>query len=711
MTQSIDLSECEKEPVRFINMIQPFGAILRTNSDQLITHYSANLATVTKLEGKTLVGRRYSPELLSPIAFSQSVINLETGQLIEIEFKENQRYQELNPLLDKLQTAPDMSNLLLKAAEVMQEMSGFDRVMVYKFHDDLHGEVVSEVVRPGTDSFLGLHFPASDIPSQARSIFLENWVRLISDVNYTAVEIVGLQGESTLDLGKSLLRAVSPIHIEYLKNMSVGASLTVSMIIEGKLWGLFACHHNSPRYLPKSVRDNCEVVSRMTSALIRDSHLKEISFHANKLRSIHEQLLSKTGLADDLSGKLTKYSPNLVDIIKSEGAAAALYVDGYWATVGQVPTNQELDNLVGWLSSQDVGDVFTTDRLCKIYPEAEAYKSIASGLIAASVPKNKRSYILWFRPEFIQSVKWAGNPEKVVNSVNGRLTPRASFEEWKEKVYGTSIPWKTWEIDAAVLLRNSVLALDLRRQFEKEQKAREEAERAKHSREELMAMVSHDLKNPLSSIQMNAQLLKRFLPEMDEKSRSITERIFKSSVMMNNLIDDILCVTKLEAGHVSIDAVRLSLHSVIDEAIEVLGPIAAHKNVRLKREDESFNFETEYDYGRMLQVFSNIIGNAIKFTPDGGTISVKVEKSGHEFVVASVRDSGPGIPKEHLPSVFDRFWQAHQTKRLGTGLGLAISKGIVEAHGGEIWAESEAGQGATFLIRLPVESSINKVES
>ena len=710
MTLAIDLSQCEKEPVRFINLIQPFGALLRTNADQVITHYSKNLPMITKLEGKTLLGQKYNSSLLNPIAYSQSIVDVKDGTLVEIELKEAGRYQDLNPLLDRLQNAPDMTTLLNKAAEVMQEVSGFDRVMVYKFHKDTHGEVVSEAVRPGTDSFLGLHFPASDIPPQAREIFLENWVRLIADVNFTAVEIVGPEGEETLNLGKSLLRAVSPIHIEYLKNMSVGASLTVSVIIDGELWGLFACHHNSPRYLAKSARDSCEIVSRITSALIRDSHLKEISFHARKLQSIHEKLFSSTGHSDDLSGKLTKYTPNLVDIIKSEGAAAALYVDGYWATVGNVPSDEQLDSLVAWLSSQDVGDVFTTNHLPRLFSEAEAYRPIASGLIAASVPKNKRSYILWFRPEFIQSVNWAGNPEKVVNTVNGRLTPRASFSEWKEKVYGTSIPWESWEVDAAIVLRNSVLALDLQRQFEKEQKAREEAERAKLAREELMAMVSHDLKSPLSSIQMNAQLLKRFLPETDERSHSITDRIFKSSVMMNNLIDDILSVTKLEAGQVSIEAVSLSLHMVIDEAIEVLNPIAANKNVRLKRDEKSFDFHIEYDYGRMLQVFSNIIGNAIKFTPDGGSVSVKVEKSGHEYVVISVQDSGPGIPTEHLLWVFDRFWQANQTKRLGTGLGLAISKGIVEAHGGEIWAESRMGEGATFIIKLPVESSVDKIE-
>lgn len=458
----IDISQCEKEPVRFIGAIQPFGAMLVLDKNFMVTHYSKNLKEISDLDGPKLLQKNFNPGLLDLNHFTQSILPTRSGCVVEIERTLFPTFLNLNPMLGTLQNATDVNGLLNEAACVMSQISQFDRVMVYKFHEDAHGEVVAESVRPGIDQFIGLHFPASDIPPQAREIFLENWVRSIGDVSYVPVPLLGSETE-TVDLGPSLFRAVSPIHIEYLKNMKVKASLTVSIIVEGKLWGLFACHHDKPKYLTKDIRDNCEVIARMTSALIRDSYLKEVSFHASKLSVINQKLLSKVSNTQDLSTELTESSPSLVDIIKSEGAAAALYVDGYWATIGQVPNEEQLNELVVWLGSQNTGDIFHTCELSKIFHPASAYASIASGLLAVPVSKHKRSYILWFRPEQIQDVKWAGNPAKVVNSEDGRLIPRDSFEVWKETVTGTSQPWEIWEINAAMELRNSVLALDLQK--------------------------------------------------------------------------------------------------------------------------------------------------------------------------------------------------------------------------------------------------------
>lgn len=701
MKKPLDISQCEKEPVRFIGAIQPFGALVHLDKQLKVTHYSANLKELTGIEGESLKDKKFDSSLFPEKQFSLSFLPSSHGEIIEIEKLQDQKTYNINPQLDGLQKAKSLPDLLQTAANSLGDLTGLDRVMVYKFHEDNHGEVVAEFIRPGVDSFMGLHYPASDIPPQARAIFLENWVRMISDVHYTPVPLLG-NGLDTLDLGRSLLRAVSPIHIEYLKNMKVGASFTVSIIVDGRLWGLFACHHNTPRYFPKALRDACETIGRLTSSLIRDSHLREIEFHGAKLRVIHNKLLSKIGLGtEDISKHLTETSPTLLDIIKSEGSAAALYMDGYWASIGTVPTKAQLESLVTWVSENHPEEIYLTSELSHVFPEAKAYKEIASGLLAASIPKTTRNYIFWFRPEIVQTVKWAGNPDKDLSTVNGRLSPRASFEEWKESVYGLSLPWQEWEIEAAIELRSAILALDLRRQFDKEQKARAQAERATVAREELMAVVSHDLKNPLSSIMMNAQLMKKFIANVDEKSKSVVERIYKSAATMNNLIEDILSVTKLEAGHVDLDLKPLQIHEVIDETIELLAPLAAEKGIKLERARHSVECMVESDHGRLLQVFSNIIGNAIKFTPDNGQVIVNIETCGPEFIRITVKDTGPGIPADHLPNVFDRFWQANQTKRMGTGLGLAIVKGIVEKHGGQIWAESELGKGSTFVIQLP----------
>lgn len=695
MTKPLDLSQCENEPVKFIGSIQPFGAFVITNNAQVVTHASENIGEY----GAVKIGERL-PEFDRKFCVKKKKVK--NNYYIEIEDKAPDAHFDVNDLLNKFQRAESLNVLLQKAAESLWELTGFDRVMVYKFHEDFHGEVVAEALKPGVDSFLGLHYPASDIPKQAREIFVENWVRMIPDVNATPVNISGPEVLG-LDLSKVTMRAVSPIHLEYLRNMEVGASLTVSIIVDQKLWGLFACHHRGPNYMNLEIRSAAETIGRMTSSLIREAYMRELYRETEKLKKnifdIQERLDNKV----DISVELTKQSPTLQDMLPSEGASAALYVEGYWSTVGKVPTKAQLDALADWLSQQKK-EIFATNELSKEFPAAIEYKKIASGLLAAFIPKGKKNYIFWFRPEIVETVRWAGNPDKVVDMVNGRLTPRASFDEWKTINEGKSAPWREWEINAAVDIKNAVIANDLKVQFEKEKKARQEAELAKNAREELMEVVSHDLRNPLSSILMNSHILKKFMDGQEEKTKSILDRIFRSATAMNNLIEDILNVTKLEANQVTLDIKLMPLHGVLQETIDLMHTLANDKNIRLELARDSIECNVEVDHGRMLQVFSNILGNAIKFTPENGSIIAKIDKCGPEFVRISIKDTGPGIPAENLPYVFDRFWQAKEAKRLGTGLGLAIVKGIVERHGGEIWAESVNRQGTTFVMQLPLKA-------
>lgn len=702
MKNTIDISQCDSEPIRFINALQNFGAIIAIDSESRIKCYSENLFEYLNIKSSNLLETILNPEILSGNHIDITQTNVQDLKIIQIEKRPVDESKIINSYLDQLQKSNDLQGLLDNCAEVISELSGFDRVMIYKFHEDFHGEVVAEKIKPGVESFMGLHYPASDIPTPARAIFLENWIRIIPDVHYQPVALTSSLPE-VIDLGTTLVRAVSPIHITYLKNMEVGASLTISINIDNKLWGLVACHHLSARMVPKSLRDKCETIGRVTSSLINVVSLKERNYHAAKIREIHNQLIYRMESSEDMARELVTQTPTLLDLVSSGGASAALYMDGYWVSVGKVPSNAELNELVSWISTEHKGKaVWETNTLSKFFPKAEAYKEIASGVLAASVPKTSKNFILWFRPEIIQTVNWAGNPDKVVDQANGRLSPRSSFDEWKQSVHGQSLSWKSWEMDAALELRNGILALDLHKQFEKEQVARAEAERAKLTRESLMEVVSHDLKNPLSSIQMNVHLLNKFLPQTEAKSRSLVERIMRSSQTMNNLINDILSIAKLESGQMDLEKTLAPINQAINETVDMLIPMAHEKNITLLQLTE-FDCSVDYDFDRILQVLSNLLGNAIKFTPEFGKITIAIEKCGPEFVTIAISDSGPGIFKEDLRNVFDRYWQANKTRKLGTGLGLSIAKGIVEAHGGEIWAESEFGEGSIFKFTLPMK--------
>ena len=698
------IDRCDLEPVNFIGAIQPFGALLAYDET------NGNLRYASKHWQETFgpTAPKLS-ELTSPTIHGQSWVGnvFRRNGLVVLEAEKMQPEPDLRierTALDRLQKSNSLAELLQICAESVAAITGMDRVMIYKFHADLHGEVVAEKVKPGTESFLGLHYPASDIPAPARALFLQSWVRMIPRVDYQPIPIEALDGSgSTFDLGGSLLRAVSPIHLEYLRNMKVGASLTISLQHEGKLWGLIACHTANPHYVPPATRAACESVGRFTSACIAaKTEQDQLSLQA-RYREVHDTLTDRLHAGQDMGMELTKFSPNLLDLISAAGSSAALYLSGTWVSVGKVPSEEQLEKLVDWLEAKYLRQpLFTTDQLPSLYPEAAAFKATACGLLALQIPKTNRNYILWFRPEVIETVSWAGKPEKMEDQ-SGRLHPRGSFSLWQQEVEGHSKPWTELECGAAMELRNAIMAVDLQVQFRKEQAARADAERSMSAREELMAVLSHDLKNPVGSIKINAALASRFLNAGNsEKLPGILDRINRASTNMNNLIDDILSITKLESGHLDVEFRKEDVNTLLQEVDEMLQPLALEKKIQMVTELPEQTCVAEVDRGTVLQVFSNLIGNAIKFTPEGGKITVRLEKCGPENVKFVVQDTGPGIDPNNLLNIFDRFWQAKQTRRLGTGLGLAIAKGIVQAHGGSIWAESDGKTGTIVHVTIPI---------
>jgi two-component system, chemotaxis family, sensor kinase Cph1 len=700
---TLNLNQCDLEPIRFINSIQPFGALIALDNADIIKCYSKNIFTFLDLVPRTILEEKYHPERfqLEKYHLTEHLVK-DHLKLIEIEKTSAAANYSLNLHIDRLRLSTNQNDLLNACAEALGTITGFDRVMIYQFHDDHHGEVVAEHVREGVESFLGLHYPASDIPQPARDIFLKNWIRIIPDVDYTPIELESSLPE-IIDLGRALVRAVSPIHIQYLKNMKVKASLTISLIIDNKLWGLIACHHLSPKMITKPIRELCATIGRVMSSLIELNKSKEAQQHSVKIKAVHSSIRQRFEKIDDLAQELTTRRPTLIDLIPAQGASAALYRDGYWGNVGITPSNEELNRLVDWLTEEHAGEeIFYSDELSGHFAPALAYKSIASGLLAVAVPKTARNFILWFRPEVIQTVTWAGNPEKSVVEQSGQLTPRSSFEEWKSTYYGKSLPWKSWDIEAAIELRNLIMAADLKEQFIKEQKARHDAERAKKAREDLIAVVSHDLKNPLSAIKINLQVLKRHIGSGHQTPMNITDKILRTTSIIDNLISDILSVAKLDSGQMQVSKTFLPIGRVLQEAVEMLSPIANEKNIRLILENDLLDCQSEYDFERILQVLSNLVGNAIKFSPENGVITLSVTKHGPMCIKFAIKDEGPGIPIENIPFIFDRFWQANQASRVGIGLGLAIARGIVEAHGGEIWVESKVGIGSSFQFTLPV---------
>jgi light-regulated signal transduction histidine kinase (bacteriophytochrome) len=741
------LASCDREPIHIPGSIQPFGVLLALNEDLSVSQFSLNALSYFKGEQIAPLHEWMTSESINelkarilPRDFDRSepfevrlkpqaqsnfhaqswngFIHRYRGQLIlELEPRtpdsenadqdDRALYVKLRGAISRLQSAQTVQDFCETLVREIQSITQYNGVMVYRFHEDLHGEIIAEKKQPGFPKYLGHHYPASDIPAQARAVFLQNWLRMIPDRNYSPVPIHPILRPGTdhpLDLGKATLRSVSPIHIEYLRNMGVTASLTVSLIKDGYLWGLIACHHyEGPKYISHEIRAACETLGRLASSLLPTIEARETKENRIHVKSTIARLDETMQSSKTLEAPLIGTSPNLLDLVIG-ASGAAIHIGDQWERLGDAPPSEELTLLTQWLNTRDLRtSIFHTDSLPRIYSRATQFAGQMSGVLAIRIPKNASSWILWFKPETPYDITWAGNPEKPVSHEDSEaiLHPRKSFSEWIETVRLKSLPWSSVDIEAAIDLQRVVTANDLKRQFQLEQKARAEAESASRQREELLRIISHDLKTPLTTFRLNLNALR--LDDL-KKSSANTDKLIESMnrtvTSMSRLIDDVLSLARSEEGQMPLETTGERADVLLDEVKEILGPIARQKNITLEiRPPENVEY-VHCDRGRISQVLSNLVSNAVKFTPDRGTVTVAADPSDRE-ILFSVHDTGLGISEQDLPHVFDRFWQASHAKQMGTGLGLAIAKGIVEAHGGRIWAKSRLGSGSTFYFTLP----------
>lgn len=368
--------------------------------------------------------------------------------------------------ISQLEATSNLRDFCQIIVQEVRKVTDFDRVMLYKFHDDGHGEVIAEEKLPEMEPFLGLHYPESDIPKPARKLFASNWIRLIPDAHAEPVEMYPALNPKTqqpIDLTLSSLRSAYSCHLEYLHNMGVGSSLTISLIKDQKLWGLIACHHRTPKYVSYELRKACEFLGRVIFAEL--STREETADYDYRMRLAYVQsiLVEYMSQEDNFVDGLVKYDPTLLDLVDAQGAA--IYLGGNWTTIGRTPAEEDLNSLMQWLAKQAIDEeIFYTDSLPQIYADAAKFKDVGSGLLA--IPISKRNYVLCFRPEVIQTVNWGGDPTKAyeVKQTEGavKLCPRKSFELWKETVRSKSLPWRQVEINAALELRKAIVNIVLR---------------------------------------------------------------------------------------------------------------------------------------------------------------------------------------------------------------------------------------------------------
>jgi light-regulated signal transduction histidine kinase (bacteriophytochrome) len=759
-----DLTNCADEPIRIPGQIQDHGYLLACDADELLVALSRNAGPLFADDAEFAASQRRLDDL--PDTLVQSVkdcfnqlqeyadfpaygglftpqdsglsyeivvtrnpqglyiIELIPWESTEVENEEASCWYQhkIQRLMNRLSNASGVQEFTAELAENFRRVTEYDRVMIYRFDEDFNGQVIGESLRQGLEPFLGLHYPASDIPPQARALYLTNITRLLGDVNAEPVDIL-LDKEKVehLDLSNAWLRSVSRLHIEYLRNMGVGATLTVSIVIEGRLWGLIACHHYSSKYVHYSFLQTVAFLSRVISGELNRILQIEIARESNKIQQIQDQLVQDMNETPRFMDALVAGTTNITHLLNADSAMVFFSSDVF--SVGTTPDNKQVIALLDWVRQQmpETETLYTNTHLSADYPPAADFQKIASGVIVLFLSYDRMDAVVWFRKEILQKVSWAGNPDKamVLNSDGqiSRLQPRQSFEEWKEIKSGTSIPWSQAELNTAAHFRNPIVEMTLKQGVLLEKlnqellQAKNEAVLANERKTEAISNMSHEVRTPLNSIIGYTELLKYGKAgELTEEQQRYINYAADNARHLLSIINDILDIAKIEAGNFSLYKTELLPKVILEESIQLTTPLTTQMSVKIETEyTPQVNDPINADPKRVKQILVNLLSNAVKYNRPEGVVTMRYYHESHQgqpHAVFDVSDTGIGMSQEQMGKLFSRFYRLENgaaRKVDGTGLGLSITKQLVELHGGFLQVFSRPDEGSQFKVYLPIK--------
>jgi light-regulated signal transduction histidine kinase (bacteriophytochrome) len=502
--KNYDSEFCGSLPLNFTNQIQSYGALVVLERETTkIIQVSQNIKEHFGIAAETAVGTLWENYIVPeqaialkdktrssqidrlPLLFTfahegkqtecLAIVHIKDRYLIlEIEkigseAKLNSSfltvYQDIKYVIALLDSAANLEDAYRIAIQELKRISGFDRIMIYRFDADWNGRVIAEILEEGMEPYLGLVFPASDVPRQARELYLKNPYRQIPDRDYTPVRLYPLLNpitEAFIDLSDCNLRSVAAVHVEYLTNMKVQASMSTRILKDDKLWGLISCHHRTPKFLSYEQCSVFELLSGVISAKISQLQTAEDFVFSSHLQTIQSRLLEQLYAEEDMVEGLLHREATLLELLHAQGAVIAY--NRSLKTMGVVPSTDEVQNLIMWLQGNEVDKVFYTSDILSVYDNEHLSNHIA-GFMAIPIHPERGEYVLAFRTEVIQEIQWGGNPDEAIRFENDKKNyhPRSSFHTWQQTVKDTSLPWHAREIEIAEELRNVLLEFMLRK--------------------------------------------------------------------------------------------------------------------------------------------------------------------------------------------------------------------------------------------------------
>ncbi|CAN5254066.1 hypothetical protein BH10PSE15_BH10PSE15_05250 [soil metagenome] len=466
---AVDLSACDREPITRLDRIQNFGFLIAMANDWTIVRASENIETFFKAKPEKLLGSRIDTwitksalhdlrnrmaiiattgnERLFDIKFVSGLPAIDLsihfqGDLLILEGEVSQKAERMEAasmvraMAARLTKAPTTAKFHNDAARQDLAITGFDRIMIYRFDGEGHGEVIAEALRAGMESFLGLHYPATDIPQQARTLYLLNPFRIIADVAAPTLALLPPTDGVTppLDMSLSVTRAVSPVHVEYLRNMGVGASLSISIIVEERLWGRIACHARSPRLPSFVMRTAAELFGAMYSMMLESRLRRGSGDDEQKARALTDRFIAMIAGDETLMENPHWLQDMTRDMIDCDGVA--IYRGGSVFLHGATPPEEQVIALAHHLNAASPSRVFVTDNLAAVHAPCASIANLAAGMMSIPISRVPRDYILLFRRQRLDEIRWGGNPEKVVeqDEAGYRISPRKSFEAFTQLI-------------------------------------------------------------------------------------------------------------------------------------------------------------------------------------------------------------------------------------------------------------------------------------
>lgn len=741
--RSTDLTQCDREPITALGTIQPHGVLLAFDVKTLaLISASANwriffpdwpdsplggkvekllpdqivdaLRLLSAEKGDVSISARFVGTM--KIASGQSLVVMAHTRsdtlVVELEPNPNpvdgtEAVDWVSGILRSIESEDEVLGMMQRIVRAVRRRTGYERVIVYRFDANADGSVIAEdKVTDWNDPFIGLRFPASDIPAQARALYLTNRMRFMPTWDYTPVPLtpaIDPRNGAAIDLTMARLRSLSPIHREYQKNLGIDGSMSVSIIVNRKLWGLLIGHHRKPHAVPIWIQTSVNALIKALGSRIRDTEEIEALKGRRNAELVFHRLLEQFATGQGAASAALFGETTALDLIEA-GGVAVLDEAGAVRTAGNTPERDDIIALASWIKDQTDETTWSTECLSGLHPQAESYRAAASGVLAFFNGQDRYTGVLWFRPEDRKAVTWAGDPHAAKPTISEQIQPRASFERWVEMRQGYSKPWADWEVDLAMSFRRAINEAMASR-YQNMRRLNSELLASNSAKSRFLASVSHELRTPLNAVIGFADALKSGIcGPLPSKMAEYIEHIHTSGVRQLELIKDILEISRAESDKQNLRIEPVDVVAEVRKIVTMLESKAGGRGIRIELLAPEFDVVAQLDRVSLGRCVDNLLSNALKFSPTEETVRVSINLDGDRLKI-TVSDNGRGIPRSELANVKQPFVQLNDASREavveGLGLGLALVDSLVRDHNGRMIIESDEGYGTKVTLIFP----------